>query len=317
MQLEDIDAVKGLFVRVYGYGRTRAEDVWRYTKTESGSSPVILAEKDGALVGCYAVWQTRIVCGSEIIPAAQALDIMVAPQHHGKGLFTLMGEAMFRELEARGITMLYGFPNPPSYLGHTHKMNWHHVTDVPRYIRFIHPLHHLRFIPKIIVRIGHRIFDMAKPSSNTKIISEKPSPELLEKIIRNTQFPKYSCHILRDSKWFAWRYDDSSELAHGWLHTQKGFAVFRIQDGIIRISELWGDTHIILQHIIRIAYERDVTLVMIVTNLPQLKKTLWRNLFVSLDSKPFIVRPLTTKSLPANIHTPENWHIMSGDFDAM
>jgi hypothetical protein len=229
----------------------------------------------------------------------------------------MMGEAMFRELEARGITMLYGFPNPPSYVGHTRKMSWHPVTNIPRYIRLIHPLHRFGFIPKIVARIVHPIFDIAKPSPNSDIISGKPSPELLENIIRNTTFPKYSCHILRDAKWFAWRYDDSSGLAHEWLHTQRGFAVFRMDKDIIRISELWGDTHSLLRDIIRIAYTRDATLVMIVTKLPTLKKLLWRNLFVSLDSKPFIVRPLTTKSLPANIHTPEYWHIMSGDFDAM
>jgi hypothetical protein len=122
---------------------------------------------------------------------------------------------------------------------------------------------------------------------------------------------------LRDAKWFAWRYDDSSGLAHEWLHTQHGFDVFRMDKDIIRISELWGDTHRLLREIIRIAYARGATLVMIVTNLPQLKKSLWRNFFVSIDSKPFIVRPLTTQSLPANIHIAENWHIMSGDFDAM
>lgn len=317
MQPQDLDAVKALFLRVYGYARSQAEDTWRYTNTESGATPVMLVEKEGALVGSYAVWQTRIMCGGEIISAAQALDIMVDPAHNGKGLFTLMGEAMFRELETRGIKMLYGFPNPPSYVGHTRKMSWHPVTNIPRYIRIIHPLHRFSFIPKIVAQIVHRIFDIAKPKQDSGVNSGKPSAELLEKIIQSTEFPKYSCRILRDSRWFAWRYADSNGLTHEWLYTQHGFAVFRMDNGIIRISELWGDAHRLLRQIIRIAYVRDATLVMIVSNLPVLKKPLWWNGFLSLDRKPFIVRPLTTKSLPTNIHMAENWHIMSGDFDAM
>jgi GNAT superfamily N-acetyltransferase len=192
MQAHDIDAVKALFLRVYGYARTSEEDMWRYTNTESGLPPVMLAEKEGALVGSYAVWPTRIVCGDEIIHSAQALDIMVDPAHNGKGLFTLMGEAMFRELETRGVKMLYGFPNPPSFVGHTRKMSWHHVANIPRYIRVIHPLHRFGFIPKIVARTVHRIFDITKPVNNSEVIYEKPSPKLLENIIRNTTFSKYS-----------------------------------------------------------------------------------------------------------------------------
>ena len=207
-------------------------------------------------------------------------------------------------------------------------MNWHHVADVPRYVRLIHPLHRFSLAPQWLKRAVHRVMDWFKPENDAafQITTEKPEAAMLEKIVTEAKFPKYSCHILRDAHWFAWRYDQSSLLPHEWVSAKKGnelkgFAVFREEkmDGfrIIRISECWGECPALLRHIVRVAHERDCTLVMTVTNLPHMKKPLCRQLFLKLQKKPFIVRALTTVNLPANIHVAKNWHIMSGDFDAM
>lgn len=321
MQAHDIDAVRALFLRVYGYQRSQAEDIWRYTQTESGLATIMLAELDGVLVGAYAAWHTRMMCGGEMTQGAQAFDVMVDPLHHGRGLFTQMGEAIFRELETRNIKIFYGFPNPPSLVGHTRKMSWHLVTHVPQYIRPVHPLNHFPKLPTLLQQLVHRVMDVLQPRSSNKlqVLSEKPDSETLEGIIRTTPLPHYSCHILRDAKWFAWRYDDSNGLGYEWIYTQNGFAVFRVDKGFLRIAECWGDTQAVdalLRHIIRAAYAHDCVLVMLTTNITQMKKSLWRHLFFCAKEKLFIVRPLTTQSLPANIHTPKNWHIMHGDFDA-
>lgn len=307
MRAQDIDAIRDLFRRVYHSNRTIEEDLWRFSKTESGLAPVILAEENGKLVGAYAMWPTRVLCNNQLIPAAQALDIMVDPAHNGKGLFTKMGEAIFQTLQKNhDIKMIYGFPNPPAYGGHIHKMNWQHVADIPRYIRPIFPLRLLK----------------PKPHSAFEITTGQPVAKMLEKILKDTLFPEQSCRILRDANWFKWRYDPSAQLSHIWLSAKKngvlkGFAVFHEtgqEKRFIRISELWGDVEAVdalLRCIIRYAYERKCMLVMMVTNMPQLQKTLCRQLFLKLQKKPFIVRSLTTESIE------KNWYIMSGDFDAM
>lgn len=331
MRAQDIDAIRDLFQRVYQSNRTIAEDNWRFLNTESGLAPVILAEENRKLVGAYAMWPTRVLCNNQSVAAAQALNIMVDPAHSGKGLFTKMGKAIFDVLqEQHHIKMIYGFPNPPAYGGHIHKMNWHHVCDIPRYVRPIHPLRRFNFVPAWL----HGALDILKPKANSafEITEEQPHAVALEKIINETTFPEGSCRILRDARWFEWRYSPQAELSHIWLSAKKygvlkGFAIFRestlegtAEKRFIRISELWGDKEAVdalMRHIVRYAYDKKCILVMIVTNMPHLRRALCKQWFLKLQKKPFIVRTLKTENLPANIHVANNWFIMSGDFDAM
>jgi predicted N-acetyltransferase YhbS len=330
MRAQDIDAIRDLFRRVYQSNRTIAEDNWRFTETESGLAPVILAEENGKLVGAYAMWPTRVLCNNQQVAAAQALDIMVDPAHGGKGLFTQMGKEIFDVLKGQHIKIIYGFPNPPSYGGHVHKMNWRHVCDIPRYVRFVHPLRRFNFVPEWV----HSALNVIKPQSDSgfEITIEQPQAAMLEEIMSETEFPERSCRVLRDARWFQWRYNQEAELSHIWLSAKKvgvlkGFAVFREsalegepEKRFIRISELWGNKEVVdalLRDIVRYAYDRKCMLVMIMTNMPHLRTSLCRQWFLKLQKKPFIVRPLTTENLPANIYAPNNWYIMSGDFDAM
>lgn len=59
--------------------------------------------------------------------AAQYGDAMTLPNHTGKGLFTKLGKLTDAQLEAAGITFVWGFPNQNSEYGYLNKLDWQYV----------------------------------------------------------------------------------------------------------------------------------------------------------------------------------------------
>ncbi|MGD1844160.1 MAG: GNAT family N-acetyltransferase [Salibacteraceae bacterium] len=70
--------------------------------------------------------------GKRVI-AAQSGDAMTLPGHNGQGLFTRLGEATDRLLEAEQLAFVYGFPNQNSHYGYTKKLHWQHEELMQRY----------------------------------------------------------------------------------------------------------------------------------------------------------------------------------------
>jgi hypothetical protein len=336
MKRSDLPKVRNLYRNIYGNNRQEENDTWRFLSSESGITPTTIAEERGEMVGAYPAWLIRMNLGGEVVQGAQAMDIMVDPGHQGKGIFTLMGEEAFEELAKKyDAKMLYGIPNKESYVGHMRKMSWHHVTDVPRYIRPILPLSLVPYIPGFLKKPIHFflevLFKPRAPLFGVEILERIPSEKDMRQIIEEAAaYPKYACRLHRDARWFKWRYDAKSDLGYRWLVAKQGketvgFCVYRNENmeggaKITRIAELWGNktaTGALLKQVIRLSYKNKSALIMILTNMPFLRLPLLCHLFLGLQKKPLIVRALTPKSLAANIHNPENWYIMSGDFDAM
>ena len=102
----DLDAIRELYLAVWGYNRPRQYDQWRYLTPPDGICPVTLAVDGARLAGAYTVWPVKIRIGNESVLGAQSMDTMTHPEYGRQGVFSVLAEACYEAAAARGFEVL-------------------------------------------------------------------------------------------------------------------------------------------------------------------------------------------------------------------
>ncbi|NUC74804.1 GNAT family N-acetyltransferase [Haloterrigena sp. SYSU A558-1] len=136
----------GLYEQVFG--RERSVDWFRWKFEDNPYAdhvPIVVAERDGDIVGCRAFFAQELrIDGTERI-AFQPCDTMVHPDHRNEGLFSRMNEyALERYAGADGPpACCFNFPNENSKPGNL-KHGWREIGTVPVYYRPQDPIGSVR-----------------------------------------------------------------------------------------------------------------------------------------------------------------------------
>ena len=329
---DDLNLIRELYRAVREDQRPESYDRWRLFESPYGLTPGALAVEGGRAVGFYPVWPTPLRIGREIVPGGQAMDIMTHPDFRGQGVFVAMAEVCFEVAAARGIRLIYGFPNAASYPGHVRHSGWTHAADILHWFRPIRPSGH----PRMPVPLGF-IADAAAalwPTGRTRdyIVAAGPvDPARLLALAEGNQVADLCC-IERDPAWLAWRYAPAAAQGYEMIAAAK--------DGKTRAAAVWGmrdetwgsardgRAHLVelsgtdvdareatLAQVIVQAQARGAWLLETMTNAPATIRTLRRAGFVAHRSAPFIVRPLREAAFLPDPHEGRNWRIMGGDLD--
>lgn len=112
--VEDVSGFLNLHRTVFGtWPASKARDVfeWKYVANPYFDDvPVIVAEKDGELVGAKGHFGVEMVAGEEQVLGVQTGDLMVHPDHRRRGLHTKMVE-LDTTLYDEGEQLFFGFPS--------------------------------------------------------------------------------------------------------------------------------------------------------------------------------------------------------------
>lgn len=327
---QDLPVIRELYAAVRGGSRPASYDQWRYFSSPDGIIPAALAMDGDRAAGFYTVWPVRLRIGSDVVLGGQSMDTMTHPAYQGQGVFVKLALACFEIATARGLEVLYGFPNPLSYPGFVRRLNWDHTGDVPHWIR---PLRLSRYhrIPAWLGPLSDAV-SATWPigSSGMEVVPAAPSASDIDRLLASWCPEKELCRIERSAIWFAWRYAAEAENDYRWFTALKGgqpvaTGVWGMQnkswparDGRAHIVELFGNEEgcrAVLAAIIRNAWQQGAWLIETVSNVPSIVSALRRAGFIRHRMAPLIVRGLTRRNLAANIHTHSQWRLSGGDID--
>jgi GNAT superfamily N-acetyltransferase len=296
---------------------------WRYFKTPVGTTPTVLAFDKDACVACYAVWPTPLLLSGKEVMGALGMDAMTHPDYRSQGLFVRLAEQCYGLLAERGYQVIYGYPGDLSYPGGTRRLNWDHVCEIPRWVR---PLWFFGTSSLSGIGAATSLLWSSTAAKDFRIVPENPGPDMVAALVKRCGENKDICRLKRGPEWFAWRYHADSDRDYRWIAAYagaelKGLAVWRFDPATRRVflCELIGEPQSIravLENVLRAAYRQKARVLDFPTNDRALIPLLQSNGFVRRPGYRFVVRSLTGKTLPANIHMAEAWRLYGGDIDS-
>lgn len=96
---------------------------WKHVNNPFGSSPVLVAEENGTLIGVRAFMRWDWIEGATLYRALRAVDTATHPAHQGKGIFRKLTMQMVDEATREGFDFIFNSPNAQSTPGYL-KMGW-------------------------------------------------------------------------------------------------------------------------------------------------------------------------------------------------
>lgn len=217
---------------------------WRYLNSPAGRAIMMLAESNGRIVGQYALAPVRMKMGNDECLACLSLDTMVHPDFRGAGMFTRLAEAAYAAAVARGIRLVYGFPNANSHHGFVSKLGWKDLhTGIPLWVR---PLNSKAVIGKrfggnrVIAALGGCAVGAAmallcrpRKATGTCCVREvRTFDERFDALWKDVS-GKSSIALIRDRAYLDWRYAHRPNVRYTILAAERedrllGYAVLRL-----------------------------------------------------------------------------------------
>lgn len=108
---------------------------WKHLDNPFGKSPVLLAEKDGEIIGVRAFLNWEFAQNNEPLKAYRAVDTAIHPEFQGKGIFTNLSLNLIAQIGEGGSQLIYNTPNTQSLPGYL-KMGWEKWGKLPLKMKF-------------------------------------------------------------------------------------------------------------------------------------------------------------------------------------
>jgi GNAT superfamily N-acetyltransferase len=327
---DDAQAVRELFAEVHNSTRPIEHFIWKFHKDPAGQGITMIAEDSGKIVGQFALMPTWLKLGNKVVLGAQLLDLMTHPNYRNQGIFTLLAKTCIELATKRGVEMLYGFPNTNSYHCFLQKLNWDHVSNIPKWARVLSSKALKSYSSPIrqIASLGIPLLPIGKSKiRGIEIRMGAPGEDEVASLSNSMSLDNESgiCRIERSNAWIKWRFDSSSQTRYVWFSAYQGgklkaCAVFGIND--------WEQTPLIdvmgsdikpleavLSNATSYAKQLGFPAVVAVTNFENIRRALKSCGYFQHGNLPLIVRSLTSRNLGGNIHLHCSWRIASADLD--
>jgi len=134
----DRERFLSLYETVWGREKSTEWFDWRFGQNPYGEGvEMVVAERDGQLVGVEPLLPFRLRADGEETLACQPVDWIVHPDHRRRGLFTRMTERLL-ESHVSAATVLFNFPTDALLPG-LRKFDWTVVGTIPTYFRVQRP----------------------------------------------------------------------------------------------------------------------------------------------------------------------------------
>ncbi len=323
----DEPGILALFRQTHGYAPTAAYQTWRFETDPASPRIAVIAEDGGQIVGHYALWGTPLSIGGQAVSGAQSLDTMTHPLYRGQGMFVTLAQACMEVARARGVEVLYGFPNDQSFPGFVRKLDWGHIGDVPLWTRPLNPSRHRR-IPRVLGPIADGIASLLPKGRvrNHTVAGAGFGDDELQTLLDRALSPG-DCRIDRQAARLRWRFSVSADRDYRWIGTRSPDGALTAacvtgadtRGGNVLLSELQGLT--VAAQVaalglgIRQAKKAGRAFMLACTNDPEKIRVLRACGFFRYRKLPLIVRSLTSRPLAADIQRIENWRIFGADLD--
>ena len=97
--------------------------IWKHLNNPFGPSKVLLAERNGQLIGVRAMMQWHWQKNERKFSTLRAVDTATDPDFQGQGIFSVLTRKMIDRSHADGIDFIFNTPNTKSFPGYI-KLGW-------------------------------------------------------------------------------------------------------------------------------------------------------------------------------------------------
>lgn len=342
----DRDAYLALYETVFGGRPADAWFDWKYASNPYADHvPIVVAERDGSLVGARSFLALALRTPGGRVGAFQACDTMVHPDHRRRGLFTRMTRHALDRYAGGDPALSFNFPNRQTLAGNR-KLGWQLVENLAVYYRYQDLAARLPALPRPVrwaATAGGRGYlrlreQLGRPAADDVIVTRAPGvPVGTLATLAGRRSPD-RFHVPRDEQFYDWRYGrpDRSYVTYlAWRDgTRVGAAVFGTGDGsVVQLMEFLPRTarqEPVSAALLR-AGLRDHPDASVVTGLADDVSPSTLAAFGFLDgaawplrrfvgTRPFVVRPFAADGTGWELHgadlrDPDNWLLSYGEFD--
>ena len=199
---EILPAISRLFAEA---GVTKPKDLleWQYLQPRGGTYVALAYGERGPVddpVALYAALPAPFRAQENLFTSVQAFDIFTAKSYRGRGLFPRLARVVYELAAVDGCSLVYGFPNDPTYPGYKGKLGWQMLDPLPMRVRPIGA----RF-PR--VKLGIRTPNIVRNASLSREASVRrivSIPNDVEALIQEWTRPDY-VGVWRDMTYLNWR----------------------------------------------------------------------------------------------------------------
>jgi GNAT superfamily N-acetyltransferase len=135
----DIDGIIKLLNIVFKPNFSREWWKWKYELNPNGfwgeKGDIWIAEKDGEIIGHYAIIPEKVKFHSKVINAAQSVDTVTHPDYRGLGIFPTLANKVYSEARNR-YSLIFGFPSKMAYNGFI-RLGWKDLFSISEYNRIL------------------------------------------------------------------------------------------------------------------------------------------------------------------------------------
>lgn len=228
----DTDGILDLLKLSLGEGSIPRDErywSWKHNDNPFGSSPALVAEAAGRLVGLRVFMRWTWEQQRKEVRSVRAVDTATHPDWQGKGIFTRLTLALVDRMKEEGVSFVFNTPNRFSRPGYL-KMGW---SSVGRTSLWVRPHRPLRLVRALLTR-GEQI--AADSSDETRVegysVDENLGRPELERLLESRQRDaRLSTRISRS--YLRWRYADipgfTYRAAASWEEGAEAMIIFRLR----------------------------------------------------------------------------------------
>ncbi|MFN3533130.1 MAG: GNAT family N-acetyltransferase [Candidatus Brocadia sp.] len=341
-QYGDEEGINKLFNRIFHKSRTIEEWNWKFRENPASKDPaewIVVAERDGKVIGHYASLATEMKYDNRVIKAGQPVDTIIDPS--AKAGMKLIGKLYDMHVKHNnGIALLgFGFPNETAYMVGKRFLGYKDLGEMVQLFkrlglrvslkrrfpwcpgRIIHLFHH---ISKVFYRfaIFLRGFDTSTVVKSVDAFDERVNR------FWNSIKDRYKIMTVRNMSYLNWRYkskqyrifvgEKSEELA--------GYAVTKIENSsdvrvgyIMDIFSRNDKIDSLLAGCLKFFIKQDVDYILCGLlrhdSLCTLLKRMGFREHKEIKPIQVVFAPLTEEVDTEYLLNPENWHLTYGDTD--
>lgn len=130
-----IPEIESLFRASFGRGLGNGYLSWRYLDNPATDLLACVArDTEGRIVANYSASPCIMTTGEGTVRTALSMTTMTHPDYQGRGMFTILAEALYGHMVDSGYSMVWGFPNPISHRPFVERLKWLDIYEIPTMI---------------------------------------------------------------------------------------------------------------------------------------------------------------------------------------
>ncbi|GGF50101.1 GNAT family N-acetyltransferase [Echinicola rosea] len=184
---------------------------WKHEENPFGTSPVIVAEDHGELVGVRAMMPWTFDYDGQPVKALRAVDTAVVPGYQGRGIFKRLTRELIEECSGK-YQFVFNTPNPKSMSGYI-KMGWQKRGRLPLKMALTRPF---------------GLFSGSNAKEPMEVDQQDWPEDLLAEVY--TGFKTTGMQTQISPEYVHWRYVENPLFRYGWFSDGHSYlCVFRIK----------------------------------------------------------------------------------------